>query len=134
MKIYYLIFFVLGFIVPLLLFCALYGVMITRLLHGRVAISRRAMRSKRRIATLVVCVVVCFVLCWSPVQVLFMIEVFWMRFVLQHDLAFFIIQVCCNCAAYMNSCINPVCQLISHHRVLTRCSLIDSNKYTLDSL
>ena len=107
-KIYYLIFFVLGFLVPLLLFCVLYGVMISRLLHGRVAISRRAMRSKRRIALLVVCVVVCFALCWSPVQVLFMIEVFFMRFVMENHLAFFVIQVCCNCIAYMNSCINPV--------------------------
>lgn len=105
--IFYVSFFVLGYVVPLSLVCILYGFMLKRLLFGMVPGNQSAesIRSKKRVTRMIIIVIILFAICWLPIQIIFMIRMagkyttnafnFWLHLV-------------ANCLAYTNSCINPI--------------------------
>ena len=105
--IFYLNFFILGYVVPLSLVCILYGFMLKRLLFGMVPGNQSAesIRSKKRVTRMIIIVVILFAICWLPIQIIFMIR---MAGKYPTDAASFWIHLVANCLAYTNSCINPI--------------------------
>ena len=107
-KVFFGMFFMVGYVVPLFTICVLYGFMLKRLLYGVVpGGSQRAesIRSKKRVTKMVVIVVAIFALCWMPIQIIFMVQKFG-HFANDHiGIAG---QMAANCLAYMNSCVNPI--------------------------
>lgn len=97
-----------GYLLPLSLICVLYGLMLKRLLNRTVpGGSQRAenVRTRKRVTRMVVIVVVIFAICWLPIQIIFMLQQFGS---FPTDITSAALQMCANCLAYMNSCVNPI--------------------------
>ena len=106
-QVFYGCFFAFAYVIPLMLVCVLYGLMLKRLLYGVVPgrnQSAESMRSKRRVTRMVIIVVVIFAICWMPVNIRFLIHYFGTY---PDTEEFVILQITFNCFAYMNSCVNP---------------------------
>lgn len=121
-RLYYGCFFAFAYVVPLLLVCVLYGLMIRRLMHGvlpgangsgirsfSAAKNAERTRGKRRVTRLVLVVVVVFAVCWLPLQLVLVVQ-----FVIQYPdeetehTGLVVMKIAFSCLAYMNSCVNPI--------------------------
>lgn len=120
-RLYYGCFFAFAYVIPLLLVCVLYGLMIRRLMHGvlpgrdgtirafSAAKTAERTRGKRRVTRLVLVVVVVFALCWLPLQLVLVVQ-----FVMQYPdeetehMGLVVMKIAFSCLAYMNSCVNPI--------------------------
>ncbi|VDK43279.1 unnamed protein product [Taenia asiatica] len=107
-RIFYGLFFVLGYAFPLTMICIFYSILIRELLCGRVSKmskSVEAHRGKRKATKLVIVVVIVFAACWLPIQVVFMIQNFY-RDIPTVSFRFF--HILGNILSYGNSCVNPI--------------------------
>ncbi|CAH8584680.1 unnamed protein product [Schistosoma turkestanicum] len=107
-QMFFLLFFLFGYLFPFVVICLLYICLILRLRCGpssKMAHSAEAQRSKRRVTRLVVTVVIVFGISWLPIHTIFLIQYFAKD--PETDL-FRIIQILGNCLAYGNSSINPI--------------------------
>lgn len=103
-KIFYTIFFALGYAVPLALICIFYSVLLKELLCGRVSKMSKSAEShkgKRKATKLVIIVISVFAACWLPVQTIFMLQ----SYIGGHYELYLLIG---NVLAYANSCVNPI--------------------------
>lgn len=105
--VFYVSFFVFGYVVPLSLVCILYGFMLKRLLFGMVPGNQSAesIRSKKRVTRMIIIVIILFAICWLPIQIIFMIMT---TGEYPTDAFSFWVHMVANCLAYTNSCINPI--------------------------
>lgn len=105
--IFYVAFFVAGYVIPLTLVCILYGFMLRRLLFGITPRNQSAesIRSKKRVTRMIVIVVILFAICWLPIQIIFMLH---SAGVYAANATNFWIHLIANCFAYANSCMNPI--------------------------
>ncbi|CAI2734663.1 unnamed protein product [Schistosoma spindalis] len=107
-QMFFLLFFLFGYLFPFVVICLLYICLILRLRCGpssKMARSAEAQRSKRRVTRLVVTVVIVFGISWLPIHAIFLIQYYAKD--PETDL-FRIIQILGNCLAYGNSSINPI--------------------------
>ena len=107
-RIFYGIFFALGYAFPLTMICIFYSILIKELLCGRVAKmskSLEAHRGKRKATKLVIVVVIVFAACWLPIQVVFMIQNFYDDI---PTVTFRFFHILGNILSYGNSCVNPI--------------------------
>ncbi|VDN96177.1 unnamed protein product [Rodentolepis nana] len=107
-KLFYTIFFVLGYAFPLALICLFYSVLLKELLCGRVSKmskSVEAHKGKRKATKLVIIVISVFAACWLPIQVIFMYQSFYSD---SPTITFRVFHVMGNVLAYANSCVNPI--------------------------
>ncbi|CAH8653982.1 unnamed protein product [Heterobilharzia americana] len=107
-QMFFLLFFLFGYLFPFVIICLLYICLILRLRCGpssKMAHSAEAQRSKKRVTHLVVTVVIVFGISWLPIHAIFLIQYYAKD--PETDL-FRIIQILGNCLAYGNSSINPI--------------------------
>ncbi|KAK4475999.1 hypothetical protein MN116_001233 [Schistosoma mekongi] len=107
-QMFFLLFFLFGYLFPFVIICLLYICLILRLRCGpssKMAHSAEALRSKKRVTHLVVTVVIVFSISWLPIHTIFLIQYYAKD--PETDL-FRIIQILGNCLAYGNSSINPI--------------------------
>lgn len=99
---YYTIFFLFGYVLPLISIIIIYGLIMLKLKQNK---GVQVSKGKRRVTFMVIAVVSSFVLCWGPLQVML-----FMQHVLKIELqeVGVIILVISNCIAYLNTCINPI--------------------------
>ncbi|KAG8513273.1 Nociceptin receptor [Galemys pyrenaicus] len=98
--------FLFSFVLPVLVICACYGLMLRRLRSVRLLSgSREKDRNLRRITRLVLVVVAVFVGCWTPVQVFVLAQ----GLGVQPDSESAVAALrFCTALGYVNSCLNPV--------------------------
>jgi len=115
-RVYYSMFFVVGYAVPLTVICIFYVLLLRRIGgHGRVSgqpgdagsTSLKAAATRRRVMRMVTAVIVTFAACWLPTHVAFLVEAFTSigEYYRVEMVAF---QIVATCLAYVNSCLNPV--------------------------
>ncbi|KAH9280108.1 Allatostatin-A receptor [Echinococcus granulosus] len=107
-RIFYGVFFALGYAFPLTMICIFYSILLRELLCGRVSKmskSVEAHRGKRKATKLVIVVVIVFAACWLPIQVVFMIQNFYKDI---PTISFRFFHILGNILSYGNSCVNPI--------------------------
>ncbi|VDM02012.1 unnamed protein product [Schistocephalus solidus] len=107
-RIFFGIFFVLGYAFPLVVICFFYSILLCKLLCGRaskMSKSAEANRGKKKATKVVIVVVLVFAFCWLPIQVVFMIQNFSGD---TDSFAFRMAHVVGNVLAYANSSVNPI--------------------------
>lgn len=96
-----------GYMMPLVLICGLYSVMIHRLWNqapgGRA--SAESIKNKKRVIKLVLAVVIMFALCWLPIQTILVLRSLKLYSNTPISVAF---QIISHILAYSNSCVNPI--------------------------
>ena len=111
MKIFIVMFFSIGYALPLNIMIILYGIVLTALKCGakqRKALSESEMKRNRvqgRTTRMVIAVVFCFLLCWLPLQVILMLQALGQY---PTTIAGVLGRMLANCLAYFNSCMNPI--------------------------
>lgn len=106
-KVFYTLFFVIFYLLPVLVISVLYGFLISRLLCGRsskISHSNDAMVAKKRVTKMVIVVIVIFTICWAPIQCIFIIQLYGGD---PGGNVFRTMHVIGNCLAYSNSMVNP---------------------------
>ncbi|KAF8571071.1 hypothetical protein P879_02167 [Paragonimus westermani] len=107
-KVFFTLFFLFGYLIPLVIICALYIGLIYRLRCRKIVQlkqSAESRRSQKRVTTLVITVVIIFGLSWLPLHVVFLFQYYSED---PNTTLFRVIQIVCNCLAYGNSCVNPI--------------------------
>ncbi|KAF5405314.1 hypothetical protein PHET_01190 [Paragonimus heterotremus] len=107
-KVFFTLFFLFGYFIPLVIICALYICLIYRLRCRKIVQlkqSAESRRSQKRVTTLVITVVIIFGLSWLPLHVVFLFQYYSGD---PNTTLFRVIQIVCNCLAYGNSCVNPI--------------------------
>ncbi|XP_015117383.1 allatostatin-A receptor isoform X1 [Diachasma alloeum] len=97
-------FFLLSYVIPLTLTCALYVFMLIRLWRGARA-SAESRRGRKKVTRLVIIVVAVFAICWFPIQVILVAKSLDSYPMTTTSV---MIQVASHVMAYMNSCVNPI--------------------------
>lgn len=101
-KMYCLLFFVFGYVLPFLAIIIIYSMIMNILCKAK---GQQVNKNKSRITFMVVVVVASFVLCWTPLHImLFLQHVINIDFTATHYYLLFL----SNCIAYSNMCINPI--------------------------
>ena len=102
-RIYYGVFFLTSYLLPLISIVILYSLIIIKLKHSK---GQQVNKSKRRVTIMVIAVVASFVLCWGPLQVmLFLQHVANLELITEAGATIMVIS---NCIAYFNTCLNPI--------------------------
>ena len=110
-KISIVLFFTIGYALPLNIMIILYGIVLTALKCGakqRKALSESEMKRNRaqgRTTRMVIAVVFCFLLCWLPLHVILMMQAFGQY---PANVVGILGLMLANCLAYFNSCMNPI--------------------------
>ncbi|VDN11634.1 unnamed protein product [Dibothriocephalus latus] len=107
-RIFFGVFFVVGYAFPLVVICSLYSMLLCKLLCGpasKMSKSAEASRGKRKATKVVIVVVLVFAFCWLPIQVVFMLQNFSGD---TDSFAFRMAHVVGNVLAYANSSVNPI--------------------------
>ena len=110
-KISIVLFFTIGYALPLNIMIILYGIVLTALKCGakqRKALSESEMKRNRaqgRTTRMVIAVVFCFLLCWLPLHVILMLQAFGQY---PANVVGILGLMLANCLAYFNSCMNPI--------------------------
>ncbi|CAH8870247.1 unnamed protein product [Trichobilharzia szidati] len=107
-RMFFLLFFLFGYLFPFIIICLLYIFLILRLRCGpssKMAHSAESQRSKKRVTHLVVTVVIVFGISWLPIHVIFLTQYFAGD---PETPLFRVMQILGNCLAYGNSSINPI--------------------------
>ncbi|TRY89728.1 hypothetical protein DNTS_027607 [Danionella cerebrum] len=100
--------FLFSFLIPVVIICICYGLMVRRLRSVRLLSgSREKDRNLRRITYMVLSVVAAFVLCWMPVQVLTLVQALG-HVDLGASQSSMAAMHFCIALGYANSCLNPV--------------------------
>ena len=101
LKIYYLVFFIFAYLLPIITLVIIYSLIIRKLIKIN---GQQVSKKKKKITFMVVLVVTSFVICWTPLHImLFLQHVVETEFNQVH-VSFLIVS---NCVAYSNACINP---------------------------
>lgn len=103
-QVYYSVFVLAAYLLPLLSIVFIYGLIMTRL---RAARGQQVSKSKRRVTFMVILVVASFVLCWGPLQFMLFLQHVLKREIQTNELGITILVIT-NCIAYLNTCINPI--------------------------
>ncbi|KAK3611523.1 hypothetical protein CHS0354_016458 [Potamilus streckersoni] len=103
--------FVFAYLLPLLVFCVLYGPMLKVFLHGKHSgqynnADHGRFQSKKQATKMAVLLVTAFAVCWLPLQIIMIYN----HVSKNTDITviFASIIYAAKCMAYMNSCINPI--------------------------
>jgi allatostatin receptor len=101
-QIYYLIFFLFSYLLPLISIFVIYFLIMKKIVQSR---GQQICKKKKKITLMVIAVIASFIICWTPLHViLFLQHVIQIDFTEKH-ITFLIIS---NCLAYCNSCVNPI--------------------------
>jgi len=115
-RIYYTMFFGVGYAIPLTIICVLYVFLVRRIGgQGRVGAqsgevrrsSLNAAATRRRVMKMVTSVIITFAVCWLPTHVMFLVEAYGSVHEYYH-IEMVAFQIIATCMAYANSCLNPV--------------------------
>lgn len=104
LQLYYTIFVLAAYLLPLLAIVAIYGLIMWRLWQIR---GQQVSKSKKRVTFMVILVVLSFVLCWGPLQFMFLLQHV-LKLEIQNNEIGITILIITNCIAYLNTCINPI--------------------------
>jgi len=112
-RIYYTMFFAVGYAVPLTIICVFYVLLVHRIggrrqLGGEVrSLSMKSAATRRRVMRMVTSVIVTFAVCWLPTHVAFLIGAY-ADIDENYRIEMVAFQIIATCLAYTNSCLNPV--------------------------
>jgi hypothetical protein len=101
-KLYYSIFFLFGYMMPLISIVIVYSLIMLKLRSMR---DQQVSKGKRRVTFMVILVVLSFVLCWGPLQVMLFLQ---HVFEIDLDETLVYVLVITNFIAYLSTCINPI--------------------------
>lgn len=101
-QIYYLLFFLFAYLLPLCSIFFIYGAIVRAILRVN---GQQLNKNKSRITFMVICVIASFVVCWTPLHImLFLQHVVKVPFTEMHAT----LLILSNCIAYSNVCVNPI--------------------------
>ncbi len=101
-------FFVCAYLIPLLIICVLYIMIILHLRQARAAMMIKSTTSSNRsarVTRVIISVILCFMLSWAPLQIQSMVSLYG---TLPAGPAYEFFRILWHCLAYGNSCCNPI--------------------------